>query len=337
MPLTISQSVIKTWRRCHAKYGYKYRQLLERKKPKLQLIRGTMIGKCLDAQALQRVAKKAPAWQKALDPYRKQFARMFASEREYYGDPIAEVERICARYERIYEADGFTYLLGKDKKPFELKLEIDLIPGVVFTGSIDKMPRDEHGRVWDLDHKSHKRIPDAEARFSDLQQVFYCWAAPQSGYPKLAGVIWDYLRTKAPAIPEQLKNGGLSQRQNIDTDYDTYLGEIQRLKLNPKDYSEILGKLKAEGHSQFYLRVPLPTPSKDLIKNVVADAKATAKEIKTNGGDMTRSMDFTCKGCEFYSLCQAEFRGLDAKYIRKTEYQLQKEVRHDHSQEEDED
>jgi len=215
-------------------------------------------------------------------------------------------------------------------------VRVDIAPGIVFTGHIDKMPIDKHGRVWNMDHKSHKKIPDPEDRFADLQQVFYMWAMPLSGYPKPSGVIWDYLRTKPPAIPEQLKNGGLSQRQNIDTDYDTYLSEVKRLKLKEKDYP-ILKELKVRGSMDFYQRVQLPMPGKAMVENAVADIQASAVRMKQHGGVRpVRSMDRTCKSCNFYSLCQAEFRGLDASHIRKTEYQIQKDPRHVHLVTEDE-
>ena len=337
-PLEVSQSTIKTWRRCRAKYNYRYVQLIERKRPVLQLIRGTMIGKCLDAIALHRVDPKSPKWQLALEPYRKQYAKLFAAEQEHYGDPIAEVERIISRYEQVYAGDGFTYQKGPDGSPCELSVKVDLLPGVVFTGSIDKMPRDKQGRIWDMDHKSHKNIPDAENRFADIQQVLYMWAAPLSGYPKLSGVIWDYLRTKPPAIPEQLKNGELTRRKNIDTDYDTYLAEVTRLKLNPKDYLEILTPLKSRGSMDFFQRVQLPNPPAVLINNIVADLKSTAAEIhKLGGSDKTRSLAFDCNRCEYNLVCQSDIRGLDSSFIRKTDYQINQDPRHVHNLKENQD
>lgn len=336
MTLEVSQSTMKSWRRCHMQYNYRFVQVIRRKRPTLQLIRGTMLGQCFDAFAENRLAKKKLTTQKlvstTLAPYAKAYGKMFNEEKEYYGDILSEVERIALRYDQIYSGDGLTYLTSSEtKKPYELRVEVDLAPGIIFTGSIDKMPKDKHGRVWDMDHKSHKVIPDAENRFSDLQQVFYMWAMPLCGYPKPTGVIWDYVRTKPPAIPEQLKNGELTKRKNIDTDYDTYMAEIVRLGLNPKDYKEVLDILKPRGTMDFFQRVQLPAPSPTLVKNVVEDAKATALEIQRIGGKSTvRSINRDCKSCEFYELCQAEFRGLDSSFIRKTQYEDNPDPRHIH-------
>lgn len=333
-PLEVSQSTIKNWRRCHALYDYRFVQLIRRRRPVVQLIRGTMIGKCLDAFALERLnPKKYRAnVDKVLEPYQKEYGKMFAEEQEYYGPILDEVKRIATRYKIIYANDGLKYSHpGGDGGPFEYPVRVDLAPGIVFTGHIDKMPMDPQGRVWNMDHKTHKSIPEPDDRFRDLQQVFYLWAMPLSGYPKPTGVIWDYLRTKPPVVPEQLVKGGLSQRSNMDTDYETYFGEVKRLGLNPKDYKKMEDLLRPRGHMDFYQRVPLPNPSKDLIANVVADAKTTAIEIKRLGGvDKVRSIDRTCKGCEYYSLCQAEFRGLDASFIRKSDYETNPEPRHVH-------
>jgi hypothetical protein len=331
-PFEVSQGTIKTWRRCRNKYYYQYVELIEPRRPKLAPLRGTMIGKVADAMALKRLRKNAPDWRKALEPFKKEYGHLFAAEIEQYGDPIADVIKIMERYERVYANDGLTYKpMGKHKDPYEYPIRVAIVSGIEFVGHLDKMPIDKQGRVWDMDHKSHKNIPDPEDRFRDLQQVFYQWAMPLSGYVKPAGVIWDYIRTKPPAIPEPLKKGGVSQRANIDTDFETYFGELQRLQLDPRPYSELLAKLKARGSMDFFQRTPLPHPDKKLIDNVVAEAIQSAVEMKAIGGvSRIRTIDRTCKQCDYLTICQAELRGLDAEFIRKTEYQRIKVPRHVH-------
>lgn len=335
-PFTVSQSVIKDWRKCHMLYHYRYIQLLKRRRPKIQLIRGQIIGQCIDALAAARSKIKGhERWTDVLARYAKQYDQLFREEQEYYGDLIGDIEKIITRYQKLYSTDRFLYTKGEDGLPYELHLELEIDKGIVFTGHIDKMPRDPQGRVWDMDHKTHKKIPDAEDRLADLQQVFYVWAAPLSGYPKLAGVIWDYIRTKPPAVPELLKSGELSKRKNIDTDYETYLNAILEHELDVGDYKEILNELKPRGYMDFFQRVQLPSPPKSMVEQVVRDAVLSSQEIRQKGGtSKVRSMTFQCKQCEFFELCQAEFRGLDSEFIRKTCYETNKEPKHDHSQEE---
>ncbi len=95
--------------------------------------------------------------------------------------------------------------------------------------------------------------------------------------------------------------------------------------------------LKPRGKMDFFQRVQLPSPHPTMVASVVQDAVATAVEIQKLGGvSKVRSMDRTCKSCEFFEICQAEFRGLDADFIRKTEYKVDETPRHDHSDYDDE-
>ena len=323
MTLYIHQSTIKAWRRCHRLYHYRYVEKIQQRVKRIQLMRGTIIGQCLDLVALEREKINTPgSWRGILSRYGKQYAKLFDEEKEYYGDLLGDIENIVSRYIKLYEKDGLKYWTSsKVTTPYELPIEIDLSPGVVFRGHIDKMPRDKQSRYWVMDHKSHKKIPEAEKRFNDLQLVFYFWAAPLAGYPKPSGVLWDYLRTKIPTKPEILKSGELSQRKDIDTDYETYYQEIVKHGLDPAKYHDLLSRLKSEGQIKFFQRVFLPGPSKALVKEIVNDAKITAQEIKHLAGkSKTRTMDNNCPQCEFYKLCTAELRGLDSDFIRKSEY-----------------
>ena len=320
MPLLhVRWSAIKAWRRCHKLYDYRYNQHLERRKPVVPLIRGTIIGQCLDRLA----ENKSP--EITLKTYEAEYGKLFKAEQEEYGDLIGECRRIVGNYKNLYAKDGLTYLKGKDKNPYEIEVETRFVldgTKVRFTGHIDKLPQDKEGRTYVMDHKTHKVIPDEAARYNDLQLVTYVWLLPESGYEKPAGVIWDYLRTKPPTVPEVLKNGSLTTRANLDTDYDTFMQAIVANKLDPADYKERLDLLKVAGVSRYFQRVRLPAPGPALIKNVVEDFKATILEIRdsTRHGTFTRSMGKECSFCGMYQLCQAEFRGLDTDFIRRIDY-----------------
>lgn len=332
----VSFSRIRSWRRCKAQYHYSFVENLERKRPRLQLVRGSMIGECLDAVVHRRTFPTDTRihWTEVQAKYLTEYRRLFEEEREYYGDIIHDVGNIIARYERIYENDGLTYHV-QDGRSSELELRIPLSDNIVFTGHMDKYPRDKQGRFWVMDHKTHKVFPDETARYADLQLVFYYWGAPLSGFPKPTGVVWDYIRTKPPAVPELLKNGELSQRASIDTDYNTYMMAIKQNRLDPKNYLELLKRLKDEGSTRFLKRVFLPSPSKALVNSVVRDIRETAQEIHFLGGKAkARNMSRDCKSCSYFELCSAEARGLDADFIRKTEYVQRKPrevIKHDHT------
>jgi hypothetical protein len=313
-------SSIKTFRNCQKRYEYSWVQMLQRRRPILPLIRGTMIGQCLDQLA------DGKKFMPVLDKYTKEYNKLFSEEKEEYGDVIGEVRRIVNNYKVLYHRDGLTYLKDKDSGlPYEIQVQTEFMIGrlkVRFSGHIDKYVQDGDGHRLVLDHKSHKAIPMVDARYNDLQLLTYVWLLPQSGYDAPHGVLWDYLRTKPPTIPEILKSGELTKRANLDSDYKTYMQAIKDNGLDPDNYKEVLDRFKAEGGNRYFERVKLPKPPKAMIDSVVNDFKQTIIQIQdaTKRGHFVRDMSRDCKGCEFYELCQAEIRGLDASYIRKANY-----------------
>lgn len=317
-------SAIKSFRKCQKFYDYSWNQNIERKKPAAPLIRGTILGQCLD-----KIAEKT-SYKPIIDKYKKAYSKLFKEEQQEYGDLIGECERILTNYQKRYKDDGLTYLPGKNGRIYEVPVETRMIvegTKVKFTGHLDKMPRDKQGRIWVMDHKSHKKIPDEAARYNDLQLVTYIWLLPESGYEPASGILWDYLRTKPPTVPETLKNGSLTKRQNIDTDYETYMQAIKDNDLDPADYKEILDPLKARGHDDYFLRVPVPHPPKDMVKNMVEEFKWTIAEMIdcTKHNRFTRNMTKDCSWCSMYALCQAELRGLDSSFIRRADYKEREE------------
>jgi len=163
-----------------------------------------------------------------------------------------------------------------------------------------------------LTHNTHKVIPDENNRFSDLQTVLYWWALREQG-EETDGVLWDYIRTKPPAVVEVLKKGGLTRRVNLDSDYTTYMKAIIDNELDPADYQEELNRVKG---NIFFKRVYLPRPAEELIQGVVGEFFTTAQEIE-NSTSKVRNMTRDCSSCSYFQLCQAELRGLDGSFIKK--------------------
>lgn len=312
----VGYSMVRSYRRCPRQYKYKYIQHLQRKRPPSPLIRGTILHEMLNARALRSMRKPTRTPPSILNGYADKFTELFREEREEYGENfIEDIHRVWDGYERTYENDGWKYEASEEEIVTELNNNI------IYKGHLDKriIWRD---RRWIVDHKSHKTIPDETNRFNQYQILLYLWCynreVPKAN--RAEGLIWDYLRTKPPTIPERLKSGELTQRANLDTDYFTYVQELKRLRLDPKPYANYLNSLKQKSPTKFYLRVPLPEPSREMTMSVVDDFKQTAKEMKEASG-FPRHMDRACSYCEYYRLCSAELRGLDHKFIEKTEFE----------------
>lgn len=303
--MRVSHSRIKTWRRCAKAHDYKYNQRLRRKAPALPLLRGRIIGECLDAIAA------GEGFESVLADYEKKYKRLFREEQEMYGDLIGETRSILSGYVRMWKNDGLKYVATEEK------VEVELAPGLTFIGYIDKVVEDRHGAKWIMDHKSHKVLPDDDHRAADQQLVLYVWAYRKHS---IRGVCWDYLRTKPPAVPEVLKSGELSRRANIDTDQYTYRKAVKDNGLNLEDYEEFISTL-SDG-SSFFERVWLPAPKDSLVETVVNDLRNDATVIKHLGETITsRNLSRDCPNCEYFQLCQAELRGHDSSLLRKSRFE----------------
>lgn len=319
--MTVRWSAIRAWRKCQYMYFNRYIRQIEHRRPAVPLIRGTILGECLDQLAAKK--KITPV----LNKYEKEYGKLFNAEKEEYGDLIPECKRIVLNYKQVYKDDGLTYLKGEDGNPYEIEVYTEFKVGeinVKFQGHIDKLPHEEkRDLIFVMDHKSHKVIPDSNTRFSDLQLLTYNWLLPISNVKiKADGVIWDYLCTKPPTVPELLKNGTLTRRQNLVSDPATYLQAIKDHGLDPADYQEELARLKITAEGKYFDRVYLPAPSKDLINQVVKEFKETIVQIHdvTKRKAFVRNMTRECHRCSYYNLCSAELRGLDTDFILKSEY-----------------
>lgn len=299
--ILVTWSRVRAWRRCHCLYHYKYIEGLTPIKPKTQLFQGSLLHELLDAEATCKSAKGV------LRKYREKYARLDPS----YSDLIEETRQIFENYQAHYRnGEKLTPLVS------EYKVRVKISDDMIYRGYIDKIVESEDG-LWLLDHKSHKRFPDANDQMHDLQLVLYCWAwQQQEEIRPLIGIIWDYIRTKLPSVPNTLVRGGLSKAA-IDTTSEVYLGEIRRQNLKVEDYVDILKKL-SDNANPFFERRKLPLPTQAMMHNTVKDLIATGHELSSR--DKTRNLNRDCSWCDFKTLCQAEFRGHNADEIRTTDF-----------------
>lgn len=315
----ISHSKIRSWRTCKRQAHYRYVERLEpRKKPK-----PLMLGSILHSAMEERIEGGNPL--EAIAVYEKEYGRLFREEQELYGDIIGESKSIIARYSDVYKKDPLKYLKIKGRRsehPFEIKLA----PDIILIGKLDSIvqtPKD--GRVWAMEHKSKKTIPDEDERFFDIQTAMYTEFPAEFGIKKFDGVLWDYLRKKIPTVPELLKKGGLSQAKSIDTIPQVYMQAILDNNLDPAEYAEILRELEGR-EKNFFKRYYMPR-NKVLGKRLVEEAVITGRDMAKNlGTDNTRTIDRHCNWCSFKLLCRTELLGLDADFVRKHEYKPREKI-----------
>jgi len=312
--LKVSNSKIKTWRRCPNSYYYKYVEKIEPKKKKAALMKGSIIHDMIEGWLNE------DDWESPLKKYKKEYDKLFKEEKDEYGDIINDMQTVMTGYVNRWKDEELDYIERNGVRT-EHEIEVDLVPGrIILTGIIDRIGIDQRDRVWYVESKSFKqKLPKEDIRYADLQTSIYSWGGPLAGLPEPTGIMWDYIRSKPPTIPELLKKGGLSKAKKIDTTYEVYLQEIRRHGLEVQDYADILEDLRTRPDS-YYRRMYRPHP-KEMIKPLLRDLKQSALEIEALGEtSRVRNLNRECGWCDYNSVCMAELKGLDSEFIKQKDY-----------------
>lgn len=306
--MKVSQSKIKSWRKCHKQHDYKYNQKLVKKVKGQALFVGSIVHECIEAFYTGKDYKKI------LKDYAAKVSKMFDEEKVEYAELLPMATYMVEGYFK-HHADT-EYRIDF----IERKLEVPLVEDIIFEGKIDAGFRDKKKKLWIGEHKTCASIPDEKSRMSDIQGILYWWGYQQETGELPAGIVWDYLRKKIPSTPAVLKNGEVS-RAKCDTTYDIYLNAIKENGQKPKDYQEELERLRGNEDS-FYRQIKLPF-NKGMMELVVKDTISTALQIRDFGTIVTdRNLTRDCSWCDYFDLCQAELRGLDTDYIREKQYEV---------------
>jgi PD-(D/E)XK nuclease superfamily len=335
----MNQSRIKMFRRCQKQYSFRYdygpkyfdcdesNEMVPKKK-KVQLHRGTWLHALQQAHNLEWAKesgfkiKNLVPWQEVHASFCAEYDQLFDEEKEEYGDLPFDCERLFKGYLRFWrkEADQYRVAALHDGSPAIEFIVEHRLPKIAreypFKGRLDLMVEDvEYGGLWIRDAKWVKSIPDDDERMMSPQNCMYVWCTRKMDYD-IRGFIYDYGRTKAPAIPRVLKNGTLSVAQRMDTDYYTYVRAIKELHGDMwKDYAKAyyIDKLRTlkDRDVLWYRRERIPVEDHK-VKQALIEFVVSVRDIQRRSKHAPRSYFYNCRwGCEYHSLCTAEFAGLD--------------------------
>lgn len=344
----MNQSRIKMFRRCQKQYSFRYdyaQRFFEvsptdemvPKRAKVQLRRGTWLHALQQAHNLEWAAasgfkiKDLVGWEDVHASFVAEYDQLFDEEKEEYGDLPFECERLFRGYLRFWRDEAEQYRVARlhDNSPaieFLVEHRLPKIPREFpFKGRLDLMVEDqEYGGLWIRDAKWVKSIPDDDERMMSPQNCMYVWASRRMGYD-VRGFIYDYGRTKAPTIPRTLKRGVLSTAQRMDTDYYTYLQAIKELHgAHWKDYATTVYREKLIALKQrnilWYRRERIPVEDHK-IKQALIEFIVSVRDIQRRSKHSPRTYTYNCRwGCEYHSLCTAEFAGLDIEPLVEADY-----------------
>jgi PD-(D/E)XK nuclease superfamily len=307
--VTVSQSKAKTFRQCRQSYHYKYTLNLKRKKIRRPFQFGRIIHSMIEADA------NADDPFEMLDQINVENANMFRAEKEEYGNLIEDIRTIMTEYFEYWSESPIKYdrVGGRSAEhPFEIELE----PGIYFKGVIDGKGR-VNGLRWLVEHKSFSRMPNEDQRWRNVQSCVYIRANDILGWKPLDGTCWDYIRSKAPSVPQLLKSGALSEKA-IDTLPSVVKNTIHEHGLSEEDYTDLIAKAEAN-RSSYFIRTFTPT-SREVVDRVFNDFVATAREIAEGRYKPVRNIGQHCDFCDYEAICRAELQGSDVDYVISREY-----------------
>lgn len=317
----INQSQLKVWRRCQRQWDYKFRQRLEPKTRDRAMHLGSWIHACLEWH--YRVGD----WRIGHDLFVTEYNKLFEEERRALDkttEPLpAQVERIMASYFFRYKDDGWK-VVATEK---EWRTTVNTSAGpITLGGKLDLVIEDAEGLVWVVDTKSTTKIPELDAFHAmDPQLILYPWGIERDpewaeilqGRP-LAGIQFNYVRSKPPTIPKLNKDRTIS-KVAIVTDYPTGLQFLKDNNLDPADFSEWLDGLLAS--EEMLVRYKLPI-SETATKRVVYESLRTARSI-IDHSDVVRNVTRDCDRCPYRTLCRAELFGMDTTFIREHDFVIE--------------
>jgi hypothetical protein len=326
--INFNQSRIKTFAHCPKEYEYKYVQNLEPRRKVRPLFLGSWVHACLETHYRdgdwtighrEYVAK----WDKLFKE--EQIALRTRGNARNPGPPFPEiVERIMKSYLWYHREGDFKAVMVEQILEVETPLKIGN-KRFVFKGRLDLIAEDTEGKLWLVDHKTAGTIPPPTSFHGmDPQLMLYPWAAKIQYGIDLAGVMYNYVKSKPPTMPQINKDGSLSKRK-INTDYPTLYRFLKRNGYNPNDFAHILKPMARR--SEFLRRYPMPREphvTREILLDTLSRVK-TIDDITTRGGRFTRTITRECGRCSYHDLCRSELNGFDTEIMRNQNFTVSEE------------
>lgn len=306
----VSQSKVKTFRRCHAAYDFRYVEKLRRKRKSRPLQFGTMIHESLErhfnGDEAMDYFEEIRADVKAM--------KLFAQERDEFGDIVNDTEDIIESYIDYWDGHDLRPI-RKARRGAEHTFEIELFEDVVWNGKIDAIAKTSNGLRWLVEHKTYTRRPNDDDRWRNLQSVTYFRANDIMGWKPLDGALWDYVRSKAPATPHLLSDGSVSGKK-----LDSLPSTIRRhVSKKEKNFGKLISDAE-KNQNQYFQRIHTPVNSA-VAELVFEDFEATIKDmVKNHGHCRSMNIDKHCSWCDYEPICRAKLQGLDVDFVKEREY-----------------
>lgn len=302
------------WRQCKRAHHHKYIEGIRPKVKGRPLQFGSLVHSMLEAYAEGddpfEVLDNLPDHQK----------KMFASERELYGDLIEDVRLIMTEYFEYWPEDSVKFIRRK-KRSAEHWFEVEVAKDIVAIGKIDAKVKSK-GLDWLYEHKTFTNLPSEDHRWRDLQSILYIHIMRLMGWGDAEGTLWDYIHSKPPTKPTLLKNGTLSKKK-LRTLPSRLIATIEEHGLKAKDYKAMVESAKGM-RGEWFKRIYTPI-KRHAVDIVVSDFIESAREMgELQEKKRSMSIGRHCDWCDYESLCRAELTGGDVDYVKEKEFFVSK-------------
>ncbi len=233
--------------------------------------------------------------------------------------------KMCEHYDLwAPEHDRFEVLRPEYKVAVPLGIEHQGAT-VWYAGRCDGVARTRDGKVWLLEFKTAARFPDPKTLGNDEQCSAYLAAAQRSGdFPRPEdvpqGMLYTFLRKKAPKTPDTLLDGGLSKNKRIDSSYEWYMKALGDAGEALEAYQDILLHLEA---SEKFFRREYVVRSVASLDYFWEGLKAVAREMLNPATAIYPSPNWwRCRpgGCLFRAPCSMVLEGLSPQPLLEQDY-----------------
>lgn len=326
----VGQSKVRMFRQCRRAYFHKYHEELIRKRTRRPFLFGKIVHRMLEEHAddedpftvIEGLREDVDA------------QKLFAAEKEMYGDILADIAIIMTDY-FDYHRDGLRLLpvmgqgeLRYAEHEFAIPLEQLVkkkwrraVDGIVFKGQVDGLGKTPNGLRWLVETKTFDKLPDADERWRNLQTVVYRRAALLMGWVKtLDGVCWNYIMSKPPRVPQLLKSGkSLSLKKKIVTLPSVVEATLKVHGLKRAGHEKLF-EVAESCRDRYFQRIF--TPVNETVADKIFDGFVeTAIEMRDNAGrSKGQNIGRHCGWCDYEPICRAELTGGDVDYVKSIEY-----------------
>lgn len=335
----VSLSAFQTWQRCEQRYYFSYVRRLRTREVALPPTLGRMLHEYFESY--YKAVKFGMSPRDAHLQAGLEVSNKFIPEINSYTntalltgnqelaksiqDLPSKMGRLTQRY---FEVRGLPDAERYEILYVEESLKMPIWPGIVSAGVADLVTLDRETQRLNLwEHKSTENVPQNAVRLRDFQTMLYGTKLKWLHKMEVDSIIWNYVRTKEPEVPEVLKSGQLTKRKNLDTTWEMYVVTAMNNGEDPFDprYYEMKEYLDDREETVYFPRYEnvIVVDEAALMNDYIEEAqrmrqaradweKGVSRPVKTIMRD--------CDYCEYFKICQAALTGGDEEDVIRMKF-----------------